>query len=540
MIPKEGLDLTYIREALQRRFWLVAVPFFLVFLIIILYCIFAPRVFRAETVILVEPQKVPGEFVSSTVTIDLNSRLRTITQQIKSRTRLEKIINDYDLYPQVRASATMTDAVSIFGQNIEVNVRGGRHAFHVAFEGRDPVKVRDVTNTIANLFIEDNLKLREAQAAGTTIFLDRELQRLQDILEQKETSIREFKEEYRGFLPEDMNQNYTMMAHLQRQLGSLNTTVQQTKDRKILLTTQLNNLRRMEAEFGTFEAGGGDILDSGSDETAPVERWESSDVLQLRAELRKLKARYSEKHPDVMKVQAMIDKLVAEEPLPREDFGEEFGSETYEAVDDSSLFAAQIEDMKAQVLMTNRELAKLLGQQQKTERELAMYQSRIESSPKIEQMLGDLRRGYDQVEGNYSSMLDKKFKAKLSENLEIAQQGEQFTILDHAKLPDKPYKPKARKVLLLGFFAALAGGLGLALLAEYLDRSFFMSKDVERTLQLPVLVSVPVILTDKDREKIILRRAVSAGALVSMMSVLLVALYLLWRLDPMVIAFSAS
>jgi len=537
MIPKEGLDLTYIREALLRRFWIAVVPFFLVFLAVILYCIFAPRVFRAETFILVEPQKVPGEFVSSTVTIDLNSRLRTITQQIKSRTRLEKIINDYDLYPEVRASATMTDAVAIFGQKIEVNVRGGRHAFQVAFEGRDPVKVRDVTNTIANLFIEDNLKLREAQAAGTTIFLDRELQRLQEILHEKETAIREFKEKYRGFLPEDMSQNYTMMAHLQRQIDSLNTTIQQTKDRKILLTSQLNNLRRMEAEFGSTETG---ILYEGSEESAPVEKWESADVQQLRVELRKLKARYSEKHPDVMKIQAMIAKLLAEETPPPENFGEDFDSEMYDPMDDSSLFAAQIEDMAAQVLMTNRELAKLWGQKAKIEKELETYQSRIQDGPKIEQMLGDLRRGYDQVEGNYSSLLSKKFKAKLSENLEIAQQGEQFTILDHAKLPDKPYKPKTRKVLLFGFFAALAGGLGLALLAEHLDRSFFMTKDVEKALQLPVLVSVPVILTDQDRERILVRRAVSAAALVSMMSVLIAALYFLWRLDPMVVAFSVS
>jgi uncharacterized protein involved in exopolysaccharide biosynthesis len=296
----------------------------------------------------------------------------------------------------------------------------------------------------------------------------------------------------------------------------------------------------MEAELGKFDVGGSDLLDEGSEENAAVENWESADVQELRAELRKLKARYSEKHPDVMKVQAMIDKLLAEEPPPPEDFGEESDSDMYETFDDSSLFATQIADMEAQVLMTNRELAKLLAQENKIQQDLDMYQTRIESGPKIEQMLGDLRRGYDEVEGNYSSLLDKKFKAKLSENLEIAQQGEQFTILDHAKLPDKPYKPKTRKLLLFGLFIALAGGLGLALLAEYLDRSFFMTKDVERTLELPVLVSVPVILTDKDREGILVRRAVSAAALVSMMSILLVALYLLWRLDPMVAAFSVS
>jgi uncharacterized protein involved in exopolysaccharide biosynthesis len=396
-----------------------------------------------------------------------------------------------------------------------------------------------VTNTIANLFIEDNLKLREAQAAGTTVFLDRELQRLHDILQERETAIREFKEEYRGFLPEDMRQNYRMMAHLQKQLDSLNTTIQQTKDRKILLASQLSNLRRMEAELGKFEVGAGDLLDDGS-ESAPVEEWESADVQQLRAELRKLKARYSDKHPDVMKIQAMIEKLLQEETPPPDGFGQELDAEMYDDMDGSSFFAAQIQDMEAQVLMANRELAKLRGQKEKIEKEVETYQRRVESGPKIEQMLADLRRGHDQVEGNYSDLLDKKFKAKMSENLEIAQQGEQFTILDHAKLPDKPYKPQTRKVLFFGVFAAAAIGLGIGFLVEYLDRSFFASKDVERTLQLPVLVSVPVILTNEDNERILIKRAVSAAAVVSMMSALLVALYILWRLDPMVVAFSVS
>ncbi len=535
MIPKEGLDLAYVREALQRRLWFVVTPFFLVFLGVILYCIFAPRVYRAETLILVEPQKVPGEFVSSTVTIDLNSRLRTITQQIKSRTRLEKIIHDYDLYPDIRASATMTDAVDLFSQKIEVNVRGGRHAFQIAYEGRDPAKVRDVTNTIANLFIEDNLKLREAQAANTTVFLDRELQRLQETLHQKETKIREFKEKYRGFLPEDMEQNNTMMAHLQKQLDSINATIQQTKDRKVLLETQLNNLRRMEANFGSNGSGASALLDAGSGEGGSSKQWESADIQKLRAELRRLKARYSEKHPDVMKIEAMIAKLQAQGDTGPETPDEETGNG-----DDASLFASQIEEMDAQVMMTNRELAKLRAQAAKLEKELDMYQQRIEKGPKVEQMLVDLRRGYGQVEGNYNSLLSKKFKAKLSENLEVAQQGEQFTILDHAKLPDKPYKPKTRKLLLFGFLAALATGLGMAFSAEYLDRSFFLTKDVESTLQLPVLVSVPLIVTDKDRKGILVRRVVSAAALVSIMTILLAALYFLWRLDPMVVGFAAS
>jgi polysaccharide chain length determinant protein (PEP-CTERM system associated) len=543
MIPKEGIDLAYVREVLQRRFWYVALPFFFICLAFLLYCIFVPRVFKAHTLILVEPQKVPGEYVSSTVTIDLQSRLRTITQQIKSRTRLEKIINDYDLYPDIRESETMTDAVEEFQDNIEVTVRGGNSAFEVSFSGQDPVKVRDVTNTIANLFIEDNLKLRESQAAGTTMFLDRELEKLQQSLEQKEAEIRKFKEQHTGYLPKNMDQNYRMMDLLQKQLDSLNATLQQTKDRKILLESQLSNLRRMEAEVGGSTAPEPAADGSDAVEEPAGTRIDTPALSELRNNLRNLRSRYSDQHPDVVKTQAAIAKLEKDlEAQQAEGGAGDTGSEgaDYAAYGERSLFAAQIEDLYGQVRQVNDEMKSLLDQQERVSRELLVYRERIESGPRIEQMEVDLMRGYSETQDNYRELLDKKFKAKLAENLEVAQQGEQFRILDLAQLPDKPSKPQTRKLLGMGFFLALSCGFGLAFLMEFLDPSFRGWKHLENELKLPVLVSIPVIMTERDYRRTYVRRAVSAAALVSMAAVLLCALYFLWKMDPMAIAFAGT
>jgi protein tyrosine kinase modulator len=547
MIPKEAVTFRYLKEAFQRRLWYIALPFFLISLIVLLYCIFAPRVYKAQTVILVEPQKVPGEYVSSTVTIDLQSRLQTITQQIKSRTRLEQIIHDYDLYPDIQASATMTDAVETFRENIWVSVQGGRHAFEVSFQGRDPVKVRDVTNTLTNLFIEDNLKLRESQAAGTTMFLDRELQRLQQDLEQRETAIRKFKEQHMGFLPENMEQNNRMMSHLQRQLDSVNVTIQKTKDRKILLETQLNSLRRMEGQFGGLaaaEAGFAAHPESESSAESPP-----PGLAELYTRLKNLKSRYRDRHPDVIKTEAAIAKLEWEREAERrkrspgndtEGSGIGPSASEYGPSDVVSLFSGQIEDLTVKVRLIDGEMETLLQEQKDLEREIKTYMKQIEEGPKIEQMLGDLRRGYEETQKNYQSLLDKKFKAKMAENLEIAQQGEQFTVLDHAQLPDKPFKPQTQTLLLLGFFLALCGGFGLAFLFEYLDSTFFSTKELESNLQLPVLVSIPVITTQRDQKRLLFKRVASAAALVSMASILLYVLYFLWKMDPMAIPIVVS
>jgi polysaccharide chain length determinant protein (PEP-CTERM system associated) len=538
VIPKDGIKLAYIQAALERRFWYVVLPFFVISLAVLIYLIMTPRSYRAETVILIEPQKVPGEFVSPTVTVDLTARLRTITQQIKSRTRLEKIIQQYGLYEDMLADATMTDAVDVFRDNIEVNVRGGHHAFEVSFQGKDRVKVRDVTNTLANLFIESNLKLREAQATGTTKFLDREIERLESDLQAKEEARRQFKEKYRGVLPENMNQNTTMMSHLQKQLDSINATIEQTKDRNVMLDTQLKNLERMEAQFASFEVGAGDMLETTDQASGTPEAWTSPELDQLRAELNNLKTRYSDKHPDVIKLQARIARLEEkQEAPPPEDDSEELvsvpDSGAVGVLEGASLFEAQEEDMRAQLRLIAGELGDLLQERNKIKAEIEMYRQRIEMGPKIELMWTDLSRGYDSIRNNYNVLLDKKYKAKVAENLERAQQAEQFTVLDPAKLPDKPFKPKTRKILMLAFFLALGSGFGLALLQEYLDASFSSAKELENRLQMPVLVSIPFIMTDRDRRRILVKKIATGTAMASMASILLYALYFLWKMDPM-------
>jgi uncharacterized protein involved in exopolysaccharide biosynthesis len=332
-----------------------------------------------------------------------------------------------------------------------------------------------------------------------------------------------------------------MMDRLQRQLDSVNGAIQQTKDRRVLVETQLNNLQRMEEQFADFDTG----QDFVEFEDTGGEDWESPELDQLREQLRNLKTRYSDRHPDVIRLQTVIAKLEKEQEASAPETTDE--EEIIEGSDSGDYglpgedpFSAQSNDLSAQMKQTNTELASLLGEKNKIEAELEKYAHRIESTPKIEQMMVDLSRGYEEADDNYRSLLEKKFKAKLSENLEMAQQGEQFTIMDHAKLPDKPAKPATKLTLMLGFLMALAGGLGIASIVEYLDRSYFSAKETEDSLELPILVSVPRIMTSGDDRMVLVRRSVSAAALCAMVSILLYALYFLWKLDPMALALATG
>ena len=535
MIPKDGMSPKYLKAAFVRQFWYIVLPFFLISVLAVVYCMKAPRVYKAETLILVEPQKVPQEYVSSTVTIDLDARLRTIQQQVKSRTNLEKIIREHNLYPDIRAARTMTDAVEAFRKNIEITVvrwsgRSGGGSFEIAFMNSDPVKARDVTNAIANLYIDHNLKLREAQAAGTTGFLDRELKRVKEVLRHKEEQVRQFKEKYFGMLPEQMENNYRILAQLQQQIDSVNTTIQQIEDRKVVLQAQLGRIET--ARTSTVRAVGQD--------EAPAADQAPLTFEELRQELQSLKSRYSDKHPDVLRLAGRLAKLEKPQDATVPDTDTKVASIQPPTSEAQRLMHAQRQDLVSQLELVDREIATLAKEKKKVSSQIAQYQQRIEEAPRIEQMFVDLDRGYSQASRNYQALLEKKMQAQLAENLERAQQGEQFRVLDIAKLPEKSFKPDIIKVLALGFAIALACSFGLAYIREHLDRTFQTSKELESLAKLPVLVSVPVVNTKQELRWNLLKKAGAAGALVSMASVLFYALFLLWKIGMTVPPFSAS
>ncbi|HID30112.1 MAG TPA: hypothetical protein EYP19_08925, partial [Desulfobacterales bacterium] len=245
---------------------------------------------------------------------------------------------------------------------------------------------------------------------------------------------------------------------------------------------------------------------------------------ELRLQLKRLRSRYSEKHPDVIRLRGTIAKREKKQettPVLR--------SPTSEA---RRLMLVQKDDFLSQLKLIDKQLAALAKEEKKTHSEIAQYRQRIEGGPKIEQMFLDLGQDYEEASESYQSVLEKRLQAQLSENLEKSQQGEPVRVLEHAKLPEKPFRPDSRRILTVGFMMALGCGFGLALFREYLDPTFWSSKELESIVDLPVLVSIPVVNTEKERHWNVAKRAAAAGAVFSMVSVLVYALFVLWKVDP--------
>src|ERR1035441_1078897 len=172
-----------ILSMLGRRFYWLLVTTTIVFGVAGIVALRWPDEYRADTLILVDPQKVPERYVNTTVSMDVSGRLSTINQQLMSSTRLQCIIDTYDLYKALKGHRTQEEIIEQMRGDIKVeivrNFEGGNRnslgAFRIVYIGRVAPLVAQVCNQLASLFIEENLKVREQQAEGSSEFIDTRL-----------------------------------------------------------------------------------------------------------------------------------------------------------------------------------------------------------------------------------------------------------------------------------------------------------------------------------------------------------------------------
>ena len=493
----------YLEIALRRK-WYIIIPLVCSLVISSGLYKYQPKVYKATTLILVQPQRVPEAYVRPTVTDSVAGRLNTISQEILSRTRLEKVIQELNLYPGLLKERPMEEIIETMRKNIEVKVQQNPrrdrdpNSFSISFLGKEPSTVMMVTNKLASLFIEENLKVRESQAVGTSEFLNKELLGMEEQLKKKEVDIRNYRERNMGQLPQQLDANLRTLERLQQQLQTTNQNLMAAEERSVLLQNQIEMLKSETVEI--TRGARGELVSSPnlSSESLPGDPL-ATRLDALKRDLFNAENKYTESHPDIVDLKKKIAalelqveaKIKSRQEAVRED---NLPAPTLDPA--TKRLLAQYAERYNEVQLGARKFREGI---KSLEQQIAFYERRIEDTPRREQELILLTRDYDLLEKNYQSLLDKKIQAQMAENLERKQQGEQFKILDPARLPEKPFKPDRNKIFPIGAMMGLMAGLGLTWFRETLDRSFRSVSDAEVYLAFPVIATIPNLQEEKKR-----------------------------------------
>ena len=431
-------------------------------------------IYRASTLVMVEKQKVPADYVKPTVTSGMEERLSTIEQQITNRSNLERIVQEMDLYPELRTTEPIEKVVRVARTNLTV-AKKGDSVFTIYFKDPDPVKAANTANRVAELFIQENLKLRENQAQGTSSFLEAELEQTKQKLEQQEAKIAAFKSMYMGQLPEQRDTNLQAVGQLQDKLEINMDALDKAEMRKIILQRQIAELSQ-PVPLPQFQMP-----------AAPAGPKAPTRLEQLQAQLVELRTRYTDRHPDVIRLQAEIEqvrKIESGQQIEISEAPAQPAPQTYTPRVDPAL-RAQLEAVDMEIRGLHAERARILA-------DIGNTQVRLENVPRVEQQLLSLSRDYDNIQRSYENLLAKRIEAKLAENLEKSRQSEQFNILEKAIPPSDPYSPNRLLFLAIGLAGGTLLGFVSAFLRDQTDSTFAEGDSLQHAFPgVQVLATIP-------------------------------------------------
>lgn len=495
----ESLDLQKYLGIVKRRHLHFLIPLFVGWVVVWAASWVLPPRYQSSTLILVEQPTMPKDYVTPNVTDDLQARMQSITQQILSRTRLLHIIEQYNLYTMRHSDRSPDDKVALMRKDIDIElVRDERSsqitAFNVYYTSRDPRIAQQVTGELTNLFINENLEVRQEQSEDTTKFLESQLDAARQSLAEQEEKVRVFKAQHVGEMPGQLASNLQILSGLQSQLQSEEDALNAAKQQHVYLQTLADQYRTLQApsKSGDGSPIGLPALDQELD--------------KLKAQLADLSSRYTDRHPDVRKLKEQIaetekqrEQLIAGlKTKPSESAPDQSSAVSAEAGDPtqtSMLLQVQSQLRSNQLEITNREHS---GAALKAK--IDDYQARLNQEPIREQQLADLTRGYDQSKSNYDDLLKKKNESAMATSMELLQQGERFHIIDPPSFPQKPTFPNRLRLCGIGFGLGLALGVIVAGVFEILDGRIHDEKQLKKLLPPAIIAEIPPIMDSSDEQ----------------------------------------
>jgi polysaccharide chain length determinant protein (PEP-CTERM system associated) len=482
MLGHRSLNVEDYMAILKRRWWIIAIPAVILPIAAVGITYFIPPQYVSQTLVLIDQQRVPENFVRPIVSEDIDSRIASMKQQIESRSSLQPIIDRYGLYANQKLSMDARidlarAAIGIDPIHSEIARSNGLPGFYISFTASDPHTAQQVCGDITSLFTGANIKSRAEAAEGTTEFLKEQLDDAQRNLNDQDQKLADFERKYFGQLPSDEGNNISVLQSLNTQLEAV--------------TQQLNNLdiskslgESMLAEQ-TQQASSPSTPAAATAVTPQAEQKKLDDLLKREDEL---SAQYQPDYPDLKEVRrkiADLQKQMAQPAAPAPD-APAAPATTAASKGDS----ANLQQIKAALRAQDAQIQAKKTEQAQLQTQIRQYQARIQSTPQVEEESKQLNRDYQTSLAFYNNLLSQTQSAKEATDLEHQQEGEQFQVLDDANLPESPFYPKRPVFAGGGLGAGLALGLLIVALLEYKDTALRTERDVWAFTQLPTLAVI--------------------------------------------------
>lgn len=511
---------------LRRRKWLIILPVIAITTAVAWVVYRLPNVYESTTLIVVKPSNLPAGMVPTITEESMTRQLTSISQVVSSRSSLEPLVEKYGLYSSERARGeAMETVMNTMHNDINVTVNTSRNditnGFNISFRYRDPKLAQAITSELASKYISQQANESVQSHNAAKIFFDNQVKQAEEALAQVDKQRVEFMSNNVGKLPSEATGLFNQLSGLREEQKALMTEIGRLQDRRAAQSNQLILLQQQNETM---------IEDAASTLTDPKTTLAWSTLVSRKAalegELTRLKQEFKEKHPDVIAKQKEIDQVKEEMDQQIAEWKEKTKEKQKKLGERPSLTVAGV---KQEINMIEGEIARQQKALAENEKQIGLIVERINNVPGVEVALGAIERDYATKKGALDQLLQQQQRISLGADAASQQQGEGIEVIDPANLPAEPVAPKRLMLSSLG----LAVGLGLGLLMVGIFEgprllTIQNSEDVRHYTGLPVLLSVPELLTPQEARAVPRRRRLilAAGVVATIVSIPMLALAL--------------
>jgi uncharacterized protein involved in exopolysaccharide biosynthesis len=470
--------------------------------------LWTPR-YTSQSLLQIEDQVVPARYVKPIITTSVSDRITALQQQVLSRSQLQPMVERLGLAKKGKTVDQVIDDIrdnlTIFAAdpnspspNSAAAARKRRRpgpgddvpGFYVTFTADNARDAQQICAEITSMLLKENLEARTQAAQSTTDFLSRQLEQAKHDLDEQDSKLAAFKQKHQGQLPDQVDDNLKILMGLTSRLDA---------------TTQTLTRAQQDRDYATAL------------EAREVEVWKSSQaspnlpslkqqLITLENNLTALQSRYTEFHPDIVRTKNEIAKLQAEVKLDPDESENRTSFDPKDKMEPSEVLR-----LRHQIHQDDGILARTKEEQDRLQRQIAMYQGRLALSPDVEGSYKQLTRDSLAAHTLYDSLLTHKREAEIQTEMERGQEGEQMTLLNPASLPTSPSFPVRWMFAAGGLAAGAIIGMAISLWLELRDKSIRSEEDVLASLELPTLAAVPWVGDDRGEKKLRRRFSPSFG-----------------------------
>ncbi len=552
---------------ISRRKSSILITALIVFLMGLSAALVWPPTYQSMATILIKEQDIPNELVRSTVTSFAAQRIQTISQRVMTRPNLLSIIEKYGLYVKERKKQTLEEVLEMMQGDISLNMitadvvdpRTGRVgvatiAFTLSYEGSNPASTQKVTGELTSLFLEENLKTRKDKAQETYSFLTDETVKLETKIVESSKKIAEFKEKYAESLPEMLMVNLTARNRTESELDSVDAELRGLKERQFYLQSQLsqvNPLTNMRSATGESILDPASRLKSLESEYVSLSARYSSkhpDIVKIlreieglrvytnlevdteeqakaltakRSEYSALVEKYSDNHPDVLSLKAEIDKL---EESVKELSASNIEKEIMSLQPDNPAYIG----IQSQLKTIETEIVSNESRRKRLKKKMHSLDKKISKAPQIEKDFNFLIRELQSSTIRFQDIKARQMEAEIGQQLENERKGESFILIDPAQYPEKPIKPNRLAIIFLSFIFSIAAGLGVAILKEVMDGSIRGVASISKLLTEAPLAVIPIIYNTIDLQRQKRNNRIMLGSAIASVVTVMVLIHVFW------------